>query len=89
MTIDERLEALAARQEKTDRILRRAIRAGVKEARQERQKRREGLSELDGYITRLAAAQLVTEESLQKLGGKIDKLVSGLLHPGGNGKGKK
>ena len=56
----------------------RAFDLAVRESRNERQKRREGLSELDTKITQLAAAQLVTEEKLQRL---IDA-----IHPGGNGK---
>jgi hypothetical protein len=44
-----------------DRMLRRAIRDSVREARNERRKRRE----LDDKITQLAAAQLVTEEKMQ------------------------
>ncbi|PWU00960.1 MAG: hypothetical protein C5B51_24015 [Terriglobia bacterium] len=44
-------------------LLARAIRASVIEARSERRKRRE----LDDKITQLAAAQLVTEEKLQRL----------------------
>jgi hypothetical protein len=45
-----------------DRILRRAIRDSVREARNERVKRRE----LDHKITQLAAAQLVTEEKMKE-----------------------
>jgi hypothetical protein len=44
-----------------DRMLRRAIRDSVREARNERVKRRE----LDHKITQLAAAQLITEEKMQ------------------------
>ena len=43
--------------------LRRAIQLSVREARQERSKRRA----IDDKITQLAAAQLVTEEKLQRL----------------------
>jgi hypothetical protein len=45
--------------------LRRAVRLGVKEARQERARRRELASQVDSAITRLAAAQLITEERMQ------------------------
>ena len=43
--------------------LSRAVRAGIEEQRRERVRR----NELDGKITQLAAAQVVTEEKLQKL----------------------
>ena len=46
-----------------DQMLRRAIRDSVREARNERQKRRER----NEKFTQLAAAQLVTEEKLQRL----------------------
>jgi len=46
-----------------DARLDRALRDSVREARNERAKRRE----LDDKITQLAAAQLVTEEKLQRL----------------------
>jgi hypothetical protein len=45
--------------------LRRAVRLGIKEARQERARRRELASEVDAAITKLAAAQLITEERMQ------------------------
>jgi len=64
----------------------RAFDFAVRESRNERQKRREGLAELDTKITQLASAQLVTEGKLQSLASNIDKLVEGLLHKGGNGK---
>jgi hypothetical protein len=44
-------------------MLRQAVRLSVREARNERRKRQE----LDDKITQLAAAQLVTEEKLQRL----------------------
>jgi hypothetical protein len=46
-----------------DARLNRALRDSVREARNERTKRRE----LDEKITQLAAAQLMTEEKLQRL----------------------
>jgi hypothetical protein len=52
--------------------LQRGIRLSIQEARAERRKRRE----LDDKITQLAAAQLVTEEKLQRF----------LEHRSGNGK---
>ena len=45
--------------------LRNAIRLGIKEARVERRRRNEVASKVDDQITKLAAAQLVTEERLQ------------------------
>ncbi len=48
-------------------ILRRAIRAGIREARNERARRRRAIAEIDDKITQLAAAQLITEEKLQRL----------------------
>jgi hypothetical protein len=47
------------------------VRLGVREARQERKKRREMDERLDEKITQLASAQLVTEEKLQRF---IDSL---------------
>ena len=62
--------------------LRRAVHLAVTEARNERRRRQV----LDEYITKLAAAQLVTEEKMQVL---EDKLVSFIdaSRRGGNGKG--
>ncbi len=57
--------------------LRRAIRLGIEEARAERRRRREGDDRLDSAISKLAAAQLVTEEKLQRF---IDS-----MRRGGNG----
>jgi hypothetical protein len=61
------------RQERMDRRLSRAIRLAVEEARRERARRREldervdrSRSEMEEAIARLAAAQLVTEEKLQR-----------------------
>jgi hypothetical protein len=48
-------------------ILRRAIRAGIREARDERARRRRAIAEIDDKITQLAAVQLMTEEKLQRL----------------------
>jgi hypothetical protein len=57
--------------------LRRAVRLSVEEARRERVRRQEADERLDGYITKLAAAQLETDHSLQ--------LLIHALRPGGNG----
>jgi hypothetical protein len=46
-----------------EEMLRQAVRLSVREARNERRRRRG----LDDKITQLAAAQLVTEEKLQRL----------------------
>jgi hypothetical protein len=56
-------ERLERDDERTARLLRRAIRAAVQEARNQRQRWRG----IDDAITKLAAAQLVTEEKLQRL----------------------
>jgi hypothetical protein len=50
-----------------DTRLDRAIRDSVREARNERMRRKRALAEIDDKITQLAAAQLVTEEKLQRL----------------------
>ena len=63
-----------------DARLDRAIRLDVQEARRERRGRRE----LDEKLTQLAAAQLVTEEKVQKLSDKIDAIVE-MRRNGGNG----
>src|SRR5579862_8577941 len=74
-----RKEGVATRAE-----LRRAIRLGIQEARSQRRRRHEldeklaqSAAALDEKITQLAAAQLVTEEKLQRF---INS-----LHRGGNG----
>src|SRR6266436_4746082 len=70
MTIDERIEALTMNMEllsraqaKTERSLQRWAALGVREARKQRKRQQE----IDLNITRLAAAQLVTEESMKEL----------------------
>jgi len=60
-------ERLERSHERTERLLRRAIRAAVLEARNERERRRRAFAKIDDAITKLAAAQLVTEEKLQRL----------------------
>ena len=70
---DVQMEELRVSQRKTEETLRRAIRLAVREARNEREKRRE----LDEKMTQLAAAHLLTEEALRAY------LRS--LKPGGNG----
>jgi hypothetical protein len=68
----------AALSRKTEAVLRRAIRLGVREARAERERRRIADDRLDQMMTRLSAAQLVTEEKLQRF------LESRTHHNGGN-----
>ncbi|SPF34096.1 hypothetical protein SBA4_1430014 [Candidatus Sulfopaludibacter sp. SbA4] len=68
----------AAQSRKTEAILRRAIRLGVREARAERERRRIADDRLGQMIARLDAAQLVTEEKLQRF------LESRTHHNGGN-----
>lgn len=58
--------------------LRRAFAMGVSEARHERSRRRE----LDGKIGQLAAAQLITEERLQNLSGKMDAFIDSMRRSG-------
>lgn len=60
------------------RELRRAVRLGVAEARNERQRRQA----LDEYITKLAAAQLVTEEKMQVLEEKLVRFIDASRHSG-------
>jgi hypothetical protein len=83
--VSSQLAHVADLQVRTDRRLDRAIRLAVQEARQERKRRQElderlskAGTEADEKITQLAAAQLVTEEKLQRL---ID------AQRGANGKG--
>jgi hypothetical protein len=77
MTIDERIEALTmgmellsrnqeamqAAQAKTERSLQRWAALGVTEARKQRKRQQE----IDLNITRLSAAQLITEERMKEL----------------------
>ncbi|MGA2594278.1 MAG: hypothetical protein ABSH32_30635 [Bryobacteraceae bacterium] len=72
---DIRREAVTMR---TD--LRRAFAMGVREARTERSRRRE----LDEKIGQVAAAQLITEEKVQALSGKMDAFIDSMRR-GGNG----
>jgi hypothetical protein len=63
---EERQAKAEEHQERMDRRLSRAIRLAVAEARRERARRRELEDRIEIAITRLAAAQLVTEEKLQR-----------------------
>jgi hypothetical protein len=78
----EKTEAVVAslgeERKKTEVTLRRAIRLGVQEARNERKRRQDMDKAWDEKITQLAAVQLVTEQKLQ---GFIDS-----LQRGGNGR---
>ena len=68
----------AERHDKTEALLRRAIRASVEEARRERVRRKELAEELNEEMKRLAAAQCETEASLKAF---IDS-----MQRGGNGR---
>jgi hypothetical protein len=57
----------AAFQAKSDKYLDRVERLLIREARQERTRRRKMDERLDDKITQLAAAQLITEERLRRL----------------------
>ena len=62
-----KIERVRELHESSERLLRRAIRDSVREARNERQRRQRSIAAIDEAITKLAAAQLVTEEKLQRL----------------------
>ena len=62
----ESLGLLADSHRKTEDVLRRAIRLGVREARAERKRRQEMDARFDEKIGQLAAAQLITEEEAAK-----------------------
>jgi|HubBroStandDraft_1064217.scaffolds.fasta_scaffold02573_8 hypothetical protein len=86
---NELSERLARQAEKQDRentalnhTLRRAIRMAVTEARNERRRRQT----LDEYITKLTAAQLVTEEKMQVLEDRLTRFIDA-SRSGGNGHG--
>lgn len=82
------------------RDLNRVLRLGVAEARNERRRRRaledhvttlattleDHATTMDSYITKLAAAQLLSEDKFRSLGEKLDGLIDSLRR-GGNGKG--
>ena len=73
----EQTERLRREQEKTEATLRRAIRLAVREARNERKRRHSFTSEFDQKMTQLAAAQLLTEETLRQFIKSLER--------GGNG----
>lgn len=70
---------------RVDLRLRRAIHLAVQEARNERRRRREADARFDLKMDQLASAHLLTEEKLDKLSDKIDRLVDQSLR-GGNGR---
>ncbi len=78
------IHALSEKQDRENtalnRTLRRAISMAVTEARNERRRRQT----LDEYITKLAAAQLVTEEKMQVLEDRLTKFIDA-SRGGGNG----
>src|SRR5215467_5242583 len=78
------LAATAENLKKTDDLLRRAIRAGLKEARAERRKRQELDRRFDEKMTQLAAAQLLTEEELKDLKRTVQAFIDSMRR-GSNG----
>jgi hypothetical protein len=78
--------------------LRRAVRFAVQEARNERKRRQELDERVELKMDRLASAQLLSEEGIEKLGervdglgekldrlgDKVDKLVDGMLRGPGS-----
>jgi len=70
-----KVERVRELHESTERLLRRAIRDSVREARNERQRRQRAVAAMDEAITKLAAAQLVTEEKLQRLEENFQRLL--------------
>jgi len=80
------LHALSDKQDRdqtaVNNTLRRAIRMAVTETGAERRRRQT----LDEYITKLAAAQLVTEEKMQVLEDRLTKFIDA-SRGGGNGHG--
>jgi hypothetical protein len=65
-------------------ILRRAIRDGIREARNERARRRAAIAEIDDKITKLASAQLLAEEETRRLRETVDRFIESTRR-GGNG----
>jgi hypothetical protein len=96
MTIDERLEKLTERHEaltetvqmlalehaKTENTLRRAIRLGVREARNERKRRQE----LDQRLAQLAQHQQDLSDYADKRHQELEALLKAFLERGGNGR---
>jgi hypothetical protein len=72
------LQRLADKQERTEATLRRAVALGVRELRNERVRRQKADEELDLKITQLASAQIVSEERLTVVLGKLDRLIDAL-----------
>jgi hypothetical protein len=79
-----RMAKLEISQAKTEAALRRAFRLSVQEARAERLRRKKATAELNELITKIAAAQLVTEEKWQVTSAKLDALIESMRR-GGNG----
>ena len=78
----ERAAKHAAEIARLDQRLRRAIRLAVQEARHERKLRREMDARFDLKMDQIAAAHLLTEETVKRLSEKIDRFVDASLHPG-------
>jgi len=89
---EEAIGRLERHPDRTDAILRRAIRLGVREARNERRRRQELDARFELKMDQLASAQFLSEqrieklsEKVDKLGEKVDKLVEGWRRGSGNG----
>jgi hypothetical protein len=84
--------AMAENRERHDReiesirqILRRAVRLAVREAGNEGARRRRAIAEIDGRITQLAAAQLITEEKFQRMIERDERRYGGNGTPSSTG----
>ena len=78
------LARVAQEVQKTNSVLRRPIRLGVREGRAERVRRQKANAEFDEKIIQLAAAQLETEEGLRNLSKRIDAFIESMQR-GANG----
>jgi hypothetical protein len=67
MAMEDRLDRVERILEKVSVRLDRAVRLGIREARDERRRRQDVNAFLDEMITHLASTQLVTEQNLQGL----------------------
>jgi len=64
--------------QRLERLMRRAIAPGVQAIPAGRRQREKMRSEFDEKMTQLAAAQLITEEKLQVVSDKLDRLIDAL-----------
>jgi len=95
---DQEIAQLNAVTSHINATLRRAVRFAVQEARNERKRRQELDERVELKMDRLASAQLLSEEGIEKLGervdglgekldrlgDKVDKLVDGMLRGPGS-----